>query len=79
MKIMLEPTNKIVMLVTDKGDVPARIWEGTTDDGTLVFAYVTRVAAKMGEHDEALFKRVLSECRNPIQAGPEMIPMRLIL
>ncbi len=77
MKIMIESTQKIVELVTPDGTVPARIWEGQTDTGIRVHAYVTRVAVAQGENQEQ-FQRDLQEQRAPSQEVAA-IPLRLIL
>lgn len=73
MKITLESTTKIVYL----NGVGARIWEGTTDSGIPVHAYLTRVAVRHGE-DTSQFERELQEHRAP---SPEVaaIPLRLVL
>jgi hypothetical protein len=39
MRIMLESTTKVVEL----NGVPARIWEGATESGIPIYAYVTRM------------------------------------
>jgi len=39
MKITLENTTKIVDLVVNGARVPARIWQGETEDGTPVQAF----------------------------------------
>jgi hypothetical protein len=77
MKVTLESTTKIVELKTDAGVVPARIWEGTTESGVKVHAYVTRIAVARDD-DTSQFERELKECRAP---SPEVqaIPLRMIL
>ena len=73
MIVKLESTTK---LVTVNG-VPARIWEGTTDSGIPVHAYVTRIAVHK-DADASQFERELQECRVP---SPEVaaISTRLVL
>ena len=81
MKITLEPTTKIVQLMVAGGnEVPARIWEGYTDSGIPMHAYITRVAVKEGENEEVYrdFERELKETRKP-SPGVEAIPLRMIL
>jgi hypothetical protein len=80
MKITIESTTKLVELETPNGVVPARIWEGTTERGTPVHCYVTRIAV-----DESLprevhleFEKDLQEQRKP-SAAIQAIPLRLIL
>ena len=79
MKITLTNTNKIVSLVTPTGEVPARIWEGTTEGGIAIHAYITRI----GVHealDHSQFERELDSCEAPrATAEIEAIPLRLIL
>jgi len=73
MKVTLESTEKIVTV----NGVPARIWEGHTESGIRVHAYMTRIAAPETE-DLEQFARELQKCRPP---SPEVaaIPLRLIL
>lgn len=93
MKITLEKTSKIVEIeLPGSGKpgqlgnvvVPARIWQGETDDGIPVHCFVTRIALEMRPEDPGYveaaekFERELHEVvvpRKPIQA----IPMRLIV
>jgi hypothetical protein len=45
MRIALTSTTKMVELETpDGGHVQARLWEGTTDSGIPVHAFITRIA-----------------------------------
>ena len=80
MKVILESTDKIVSLETAAGAVPARIWEGQTDSGVPVHAYITRVAVPTNlpaaAHEQ--FKRELAEQRAP-SMGVAAIPLRLVL
>lgn len=83
MKITLHSTTKVVDLQTPTGSVPARIWEGTTDRGTPVHAFVTRICPsipipELKPETEAEFKKDLDECEAP-SAGVREIPLRLIL
>jgi hypothetical protein len=77
MKVTLESTDKIVTLIIDGHDVPARVWEGTTAGGVACHAYVTRIAVANGL-DASEFERALREHR---PATPEVaaIPLRLII
>lgn len=77
MKITLESTSKIVTLLADGAEIPARIWEGKTESGIPVHCYVTRIAAPL-DSDPAEFRRELNECRAP-SAEVEAVPLRLIL
>ena len=73
MKIALESTTKIVSI----NGVPARVWEGVTDSGVRVHAFITRIAVAV-QDDATQFEAELTECRTP---SPEIegIPARLIL
>jgi hypothetical protein len=70
---MIESTTKVV----DVNGVPARVWEGHTERGVSVIAFVTRVAAERTE-DLAEFERDLAEQRPP-SAAVEAWPARMIL
>lgn len=82
MKITLESTSKLVTFEVDRGQVPARIWEGVTEDGTPVHAYITRICPSIPEPlPEAIaaeFARALAE-QKPPSAVVRAIPMRMIL
>ena len=73
MRVNLESTTKIVEL----NGVPARIWEGTTESGIRVHAFVTRIAAPE-DADLTQFEAELKEQRKP-SADVQSIPLRLIL
>jgi hypothetical protein len=72
-KITIESTTKIVEL----NRVPARIWEGKTESGISVIAYVTRIACPK-DADQSQFQRELQE-QAPPSAEAAAIPLRLIL
>ncbi|MBI9052495.1 MAG: hypothetical protein JEY96_01675 [Bacteroidales bacterium] len=73
MKVTLQNTSKIVKL----GDVPARIWEGETESGIKVHAFITRVAMNKDE-DCSEFEKELQECTPP-STDVEVYPANLIL
>jgi hypothetical protein len=73
MKVTLTSTDKIVHL----NGVPARIWQGTTENGVELHAYITRVAV-VHDADATEFERDLQECEAP-RADLGAIPLRLIL
>jgi hypothetical protein len=75
--VTLHSTSKIVRLVVDGREVPARIWEGETSSGIPCHAYVTRIAVADG-NDTAEFDRELLEQRRP-SAEIEAIPPRLVI
>ena len=79
MTVTLHSTTKIVELVTQTGNiVPARIWEGTTESGIPVHAFVTRIAVHKRE-DHEQFERELLEQRPPSGAIAGVYPTRLVL
>lgn len=76
MKIILENTSKIVEL----NGVPARVWEGRTESGIPMHAYITRVALteNAGASAIAEFERELEAVRPP-SVDIAAIPNRLVL
>jgi hypothetical protein len=74
MKIIIQSTTKIVTI----DGVPARVWEGETESGIKVHAYITRIAISKDEPDSTQFETELSEQKAP-SVEVEAIPMRLIL
>lgn len=76
MKLTLESTTKLVHL----NGVPARVWEGQTESGVRVHAFITRVAVPVDAPAEeiARFEAELAECRTP-SADVAAIPLRLVL
>lgn len=81
MKLVLESTTTVTELVTHDGTVPARVWEGHTEDGVPVLAWITRVSPQTHDPDaEAAFARELIETARPSLAMPlGPIPLRFIL
>lgn len=77
MKVTLENTTKIVTVNIDGHDVPARIWEGETENGVKCHAFITRIAVHKDD-DCAEFEKELQECKGP-SAEIDNIPMRMIL
>lgn len=76
MKIILESTTKLVHL----NGVQCRIWEGQTESGIRVHAFLPRIAIDENETEEniQLFQKELQECRKP---SPELnvYPLRMII
>jgi len=74
MKITIESPTKITHL----NNVPARIWEGTTESGIKVHCYITRIAIDKDEPRSAEFEKELQEQKVP---SPEIeaIPLRMII
>lgn len=74
MRIHIESTTKVVTV----NGVDARIWEGETDTGIRVHAFITRIAAPMAGADLSQFEAELEAQRAP-SADVAAIPTRLIL
>ena len=75
MKVTLESTTKIVQL----NGIPARIWEGKTDTGIQVHAFITRIAIDKDEPNAQLFEVELKECKLPSTGVSESYPLSLII
>ena len=73
MKLTLTSTSKIVAI----NGVPARIWEGHTESGIAVHAFITRVAVHTAL-DTTEFERELQE-HEPPSADVADYPPRLVL
>ena len=80
MKLTLENTDKLVTLVVNGHDIPARIWQGTTEGGIEVHCFITRVAVAEGQAD-SVYLEFANELREVATARPDVkyIPARLIL
>lgn len=83
MKITITSTTKLVEFQVAGGIVPARLWEGATEDGTPVHAYVTRICPsipieQLTPQIEAEFAKSLAEQAPPTEAI-RAIPLRMIL
>jgi hypothetical protein len=84
MKITIESTDKTVLLATDTGDVPARMWQGETESGIPVFCFITRICPEVlpghPRFDEAIaeFEAELRACV-PARPAVEAFDMRLII
>ena len=76
MKIKLESTTKVV----EVNGIPARIWEGETESGIKVHAFINRVAVHKDESPEVhnQFKTELQECKQP-SSDVTAYPLRMIL
>jgi hypothetical protein len=76
MKIQIESTEKIVTI----NDVPARVWEGTTEGGVPVICFITRIAVSDKRPPEVheIFKQELLQCKVP-SVEVQSFPLRLIL
>ena len=84
MKITVENTSKIVELTLNGATFPARIWEGTTETGTPVHCFITRIVPEVHETDPRIeeltaeFERELKRTASA-RAETAAIPMRLII
>lgn len=73
MRVTLHSTTRLVML----NGVPARVWEGATDSGIPVHAFITRIAAPQ-KADQTQFQKELAECASP-SADVQVYPARMVL
>jgi hypothetical protein len=73
-KVTLESTSAIVTL----NGVPARVWEGHTENGIACHALITRIAVHK-DHDASQFERELQECRPPSADLANVYPSRMVL
>jgi hypothetical protein len=80
MKVTLESTSKIVDLIVGPlgCTTKARIWEGHTDSGIEVHAFVTRIAVDK-DPDTSQFERELLEQRPPSVRIADVYPARMFL
>jgi len=72
-KITLESTSQLSTI----NGVPARVWEGQTDSGIAVIAWVSRIAVRE-DQDQSQFLKELAEQRPP-SADAQSFPLRMIL
>jgi hypothetical protein len=79
MKITIESTTKLVTLkpIMGSAGVECRVWEGATEAGIRVVAWIPRIAVADGQ-DVTQFEAELKEMRAP-SAEAEAIPLRMIL
>ena len=84
MKVTLENTDKIVTLEVNGASVPARVWQGETENGIPVHAFITRIVPEIPKTDpniDALteeFERDLKRTADA-RAVTQAIPLHLIL
>ena len=76
MKMTVTSTGKIV----EFNGLPARVWEGVTERGVPVLAFVTRVAVpeSVGPQELAVFELELAE-QTPPSPAVEAWPARMVL
>lgn len=75
MKLTLEPTDRIV---TMNGQVKARLWQGTSEDGVPVVATIAFVQVDKA-HDNTRFERELVEGLVVPRPDTLAIPLRLLV
>jgi hypothetical protein len=77
--ITLTPSevDTVVRLLGDTA-MAVRIWEGKTESGIAVHAFITRVAVHKAE-DCAQFERELQETRPPSAEIAQVYPLRMVL
>lgn len=84
MKITIESTAKIVTLVQGESEVKARIWQGQTDGGVPVQAFITRIAPEIAKTDPRIdeltaeFDHDLERMADP-RVTVDAIPLRVII
>lgn len=81
MKIIIESTTKIVELKNEHGIVSARVWEGETDTGIKVHAFITRISHDLDEPADRIeqFTRELLAQRPPSAEVARAYDLRMIL
>lgn len=77
MKITIEPTSKTVSI---NGEVSARVWEGTDDQGTRIAVLVTLVAVDEKESPEVheRFGKALRETKAPTDLS-QAFSLRMVI
>lgn len=85
MRTTLEPTDKLVTLVVNGADVPARVWQGYAESGNgmvkiPVHAYITRIAISESL-PKAFHEAFEQELKATAKMRPDVqsIPLRMIL
>lgn len=54
MKITIESTTKMVTLMIDGAELPARVWQGETASGIPVVCFVTAIAPEIPKGDPGI-------------------------
>lgn len=84
MKLHIEPTSRIVEVMSEDAPtgvgapIPARVWQGVTDNGIEVTLLVTRVACDKAQ-DLSELTEALTEVAVPRVPAIDAFPHRLIL
>lgn len=84
MKVTLESTTKIVELNSQDGVMLARVWQGETESGVPVQAFIIRIAPEIAQgHPDIDRLTVEFESELQRQADPrpsvQVIPLRMII
>ncbi len=84
MKVTLQSTTRLIELATERGGpaVPARVWEGQTETGIPVVAFITRIAPAIEDPPAGItqdFEAELESCRVPEVDVTLALPARLVL
>lgn len=77
MIVTLQNTTKIVNLTINGQEVPARIWEGETENGVKCHAFITRIAVHNAD-ESGEFEKDLEE-QKPPSVSVQSIPLHMIL
>lgn len=83
MRVKLESTTKIVELHSQDGVVSARVWQGETESGVPVLAFITRIVPRVTQ-DHPEFERLVAEFEHELQRQEpatcvQAIPLRMII
>lgn len=73
MTITITNTQKIIYI----NGIPARVWEGKTESGVPIHAFVTRIGVDKSENLEQ-FEKELQSCK-PLSKELESYPTKLLL
>lgn len=84
MKITIESTTKVVKLCKDGAEVEARVWQGRTESGIPVQAFITRIAPEVPKDDPRIdektkeFEEDLQRRADP-RPSVQAIPLRFFI
>lgn len=76
MKITIESTNTVVMIMKGGVEVPGRVWIGHTESGIPAQCVITRIGVPSGANQEE-FQRELLQCSEPREQI--VFPLRMVL
>lgn len=74
MRIQIESTQRVVTV----NGIEARVWEGATESGIPVIAFIPRIAVSV-DQDCSQFEAELRECAAPSSEAVQAFPARMIL